>query len=104
MRQFEGIGPALTQKLLSAGITTIRDLRSSSASAIESAVHRNPPFGTQLSRQVSRLPDVAASLSVVDSGTRVTVRNQGTAGRGGTVHCVSACGDMLVDYRRISVE
>ena len=59
LKQFTGIGPALSQALVDAGVVTFDDMLATSARRIEAIVNKNASFVDKLLKTVSSLPKLS---------------------------------------------
>ncbi|XP_061171634.1 probable ATP-dependent DNA helicase HFM1 [Saccostrea echinata] len=64
-KQLDGIGPALSNALVNAGITTFQKILESNPRELELIVNRHPPFGNQLRDLVSCLPKYELTIEQV---------------------------------------
>lgn len=79
IKQLEGIGLVSVRKLVGVGIKSIDDLENTEAHRIETALLRNPPFGTQVLEKVRAFPKLRVSIQMVGEptvkkGQHVTVK------------------------------
>lgn len=65
IKQLDGIGAVYLRKLVGAGIKSIDDLVNTDARRIETALSRNPPFGTQLLDKAKAFPKLRVSIQVI---------------------------------------
>ncbi|XP_062607353.1 probable ATP-dependent DNA helicase HFM1 [Saccostrea cucullata] len=64
-KQLDGIGPALSNALVNAGITSFQKILESNPRELELIVNRHPPFGNQLRDFVSCLPKYELTIEQV---------------------------------------
>lgn len=65
MKQLESVGVVSVRKLVAAGITSIEELELTEAHRIETAMSKNPPFGSLLQEKAKLFPKLQVSLRVV---------------------------------------
>lgn len=82
LRQVEGIGPAMTRKLLQANVKTIGELAALESADIERIASRNPPFGKKIQDSAARFPCLSMKAELngktikVGNPVRVQIRAQ----------------------------
>ncbi|KAF2857666.1 hypothetical protein K470DRAFT_266674 [Piedraia hortae CBS 480.64] len=62
MKQLETVGPVGVRKLSAAGIKSIDDIEAVDPHRLETALSRNPPYGSQLQKYASAFPKLRVSL------------------------------------------
>jgi ATP-dependent DNA helicase HFM1/MER3 len=65
IRQLEGVGPASVRKLVIAGVRSLSKLATLQPHQIETALSRNPPFGTNILKAVKCIPQFKLSSKQV---------------------------------------
>ncbi|UYV80046.1 HFM1 [Cordylochernes scorpioides] len=68
-RQLNRIGPALSEALVNARLTTFEALENANPRELETILNRNPPFGTQLRESAAQIPKYQIT---VEQGTRLS--------------------------------
>ncbi|XP_078310394.1 putative ATP-dependent DNA helicase HFM1 isoform X2 [Crassostrea virginica] len=64
-KQLDGIGPALSNALVNAGVTTFQKISETNPRELELIVNRHPPFGNQLRDMVTDLPKYELTIEQV---------------------------------------
>lgn len=65
LRQLEGLGPAAVRKMIKAGVKNLRMMEQMQPHQIESALSRNPPFGTNMLKIVKGVPKLTVAIEQV---------------------------------------
>lgn len=85
MKQLDTVGPVYVRKLVAAGIKSIEGILSTEAHRLETALSRNPPFGTNLQQKAKSFPRLRISLKTmgepsVKKGEGITIRMKAEIG------------------------
>lgn len=76
LRQLEGLGPAAVRKMIKTGVKNLRMMEQMQPHQIESALSRNPPFGTNILKIVKGVPKLTVGIEQVGK-VRVGFPNSG---------------------------
>ncbi|KAI8973261.1 hypothetical protein BDF20DRAFT_881380 [Mycotypha africana] len=64
-RQIDGIGPQFAKALVQANLTTFEQLRNCDPGHLEMVLHRNPPFGIKIKKQINCIPDFFLNVTKI---------------------------------------
>lgn len=65
LRQLEGLGPVAVRKLVKYGVRNLKMMEEMQPHQIESALSRNPPFGTNMLKLVKSVPRLKVGIEQV---------------------------------------
>lgn len=65
LRQLDNIGPVSLRKLVNAGVRNLKQMEVLQPHQIETIISRNPPFGTNVLKNVKLMPRFKISMSQV---------------------------------------
>ncbi|PHH60374.1 hypothetical protein CDD81_1812 [Ophiocordyceps australis] len=77
--QIPGIGPAKQQRLLAAGVVSVRKLAALEFYHIERLLSRNPPFGQNLLHQLAGFPLLTLQVDLIGQQSALVVTNASEA-------------------------